>query len=210
MGGMGSGGWNKKHRPTTADAFALDVGSLRRAGALVPGWSGGWQWTRNGERAADIRINATDTGLVLNYRTRTGTSPWREVSQGVLVHWMPCRFGGKRPLLCCPKCGRSGVKLWLLGAVACRTCHGLTYPVQTESEDDRLFRRANKIRIRLGGEPGLSYSLPRRPKGMHHRTYDRLTREIFDIEWQLEAMLSAKWQRICSRLGLEATGLDFP
>ncbi|MGE5501856.1 MAG: hypothetical protein ACM3W4_08010 [Ignavibacteriales bacterium] len=209
MGGIGSGGFNWKGRATTADAFPLDVTRLRRAGVLVPGWSGGWEWKRNGERASDIRIASTDAGLILTYRSRTNGGPWREVETAVPVEWAPCRFGGKRPLLCCPRCGRSVVKLWLFGATACRTCHGLTYPVQTESDDDRLSRRANKIRIRLGGQPGLSYPFPMRPKGMHRRTYDRLSREVFDIEWRLEAMLSAKWQSMCSRLGVTDMELDF-
>lgn len=201
MGGLGSGGWNRKHRPTTADALFLDVTLLNRAGVLVPGWAGGWQWKRNGAPLAEIRIACTDSGLVLAYRSRTNGGPWQDVEIAVPVRWVPCRFGGKRPFLCCPMCGRSVVKLWVFGATACRDCHGLTYPVQAEREDDRLARRANKIRMRLGEEPGLSFPFPRRPKGMHRRTYDRLAQEVFDIEWRLEAIFAAKWQSMCSRLG---------
>ena len=41
------------------------------------------------------------------------------------------------------------------------------------------MRRANKIRARLGWEPGI-FNGPgwRKPKGMHQRTYERLAAEV--------------------------------
>lgn len=208
MGGMGSGGHNRKGRATTADAFSLDVNRLRKAGVLTPGWSGGWEWKRGGERVADIRITATAAGLTLAFRTRSGNEPWRDVEQYAPVIWTPCRFGGKRPYFCCPHCGCQVTKLWLMGAALCRACHGLTYPSQVESLDDRMSRRANGIRMKLGGEPGMSYPFPAKPKWMHWQTYERHRREVFDIEWQIEAMLSAQWSRMCRRLGVTDMDLD--
>ena len=61
----------------------------------------------------------------------------------------------------------------------CRKCHNLAYPCQRESPVDRAFRRANLIRIRLGGEPGTAYPFPRRPKHMHRRTYNDLEYEYY-------------------------------
>jgi len=65
MGGYGSGGWNARGRGTTADTWRLDVNGLNKAGALVPGWYGGWQWTRDGEQVANIRIRAMEGSVAL-------------------------------------------------------------------------------------------------------------------------------------------------
>lgn len=57
---------------------------------------------------------------------------------------------------------------------ACRHCHRLAYESQRETVDDRAARRADTIRRRLNWEPGILNGNAGKPKGMHHRTYDRL------------------------------------
>ena len=54
MGGFGSG--RRDGRPTVEGCRSLDVNRLHREECLRPGWVGGWQWTRDGERVAWITV----------------------------------------------------------------------------------------------------------------------------------------------------------
>jgi hypothetical protein len=52
--------------------------------------------------------------------------------------------------------------------------YGLAYTSQQESPQSRFIRRSRKIRMRLGGNPDLLQPFPKRPRGMHQRTYMHL------------------------------------
>jgi hypothetical protein len=80
----------------------------------------------------------------------------------------------------------------------CRYCYRLAHASQRENRYDRALRRANNIRMRLGGEPGIAAAFPPRPKGMHRRTYERLQSAVFNAEILAEeqiAVLLARLQR---------------
>jgi hypothetical protein len=47
---------------------------------------------------------------------------------------------------------------------------------QQQSEFLRGLRKAQKIRVRLGGTPNLLHPFPEKPKGMHWRSYRRIKR----------------------------------
>ena len=188
MGGFGSG------RPgsgrATADACrSLDVNQLRRAGVLTNGWMGNWQWTRDGERTGSISISGGKQRIALTYRWQRGGEDWQDVKEPIAIRWSACRFGGERPYFVCPgvvngnTCTRTVTKLFCAGRYyLCRHCYRLTYASQAEDQWDRALRRANKLRGRLGGEPGMLSDVPERPKGMWHRTHQRYLAEIFAAE----------------------------
>jgi hypothetical protein len=126
----------------------------------------------------------------LQYRVRAPGEGWQEVSERVRIELVPGRYGGSRPYFICPGivnrglCARRVVKLYGAGRYfLCRHCYRLTYESRREGKWDRLLRRADKVRLRLGGTARRRLSrFPDRPKGMWHRTYERLRQQVFEAE----------------------------
>jgi hypothetical protein len=183
MGGLGSGRPVGRGKATTNDRHALDVRRLHRNGWLQPGARFDWTWKRRGKVVATIGICVEEDRVRLRYayQHRGGTATEQDYS--VRLARTPCRYGGTRPWFLCPCCARRVAILYLGNPVfACRHCWQLTYPSQKENVADRADRRANAIRKRLGWPAGIANPFGGKPKGMHWRTYQRLTNELF--EWQ--------------------------
>jgi hypothetical protein len=97
-------------------------------------------------------------------------------------------------------CGRRVAKLHASGRYfLCRHCYRLGHASQSEDAWDRAFRRANKIRQRLGGDPGMAAPFPPRPKGMWKRTYKRLLDRAFEAEMQADEAFAIKAERLLAR-----------
>ncbi|HWI81386.1 hypothetical protein [Ramlibacter sp.] len=91
-------------------------------------------------------------------------------------------FGGRRRWFACLACSCRRTTLYVVGdALACRVCLGLRYASQHETERDRLFRRAHKLRDRLGWSGGVADERGGRPGGMHEMTYCRLSRNLASL-----------------------------
>jgi hypothetical protein len=198
MGGFGSTRWAWISAKETVEGNrSLDINRLNRAGCLRPGYWGGWEWKRDGERVAWIQFRRDGDRLILSYRVRRHGGEWQDVEQPTPIVWMPCRFGGERPYFVCPgivngiACGRRVSKLYGAGTYfLCRHCCRLAYASQREDRYDRALRRANKIRMQLGGEPGMASQVPNRPKGMHRQTYERLQSAAINAEIFAEERLA--------------------
>lgn len=200
MGGYGSGGSNNTGRPLENEVPDLDVNRVRRVGGLALGSNRRWAWTWSHGRECSIGVwgRGEDEGVTLAYTVtpRFGGEPY-QVREDVGVEWTPCRLGGRRPWWLCPGCARRVMKLYGAGArYRCRICHRLAYRTQREKEHDRVQTRANKIRKRLGGSPGVEM-IPRRPKGMHRRTYERYCEELFAADRAFYAYVRQRWPNDC-------------
>lgn len=206
MGGSGSG------RPSgfgaTVESYrSIDANQLHRAGCLLPGWFGGWQWTRDGERVAWITLRAAPGRVVLSYRWRVADGEWQDIEEPFRIVQIPCRLGGSRPYFLCPgvvdgiACGRRVAKLYGAGRYfLCRHCYRLGHASQSEGAWDRALRRSNKIRMRLGGNPGLVWPFPGRPRGMWRRTYERLQRSALEAEAIADMAFTLRAQRLLVQL----------
>jgi hypothetical protein len=189
MGGFGSGRPSGSGRSVVEAWRSIDVNRLCKMGCLTSGWSGSWQWTCDGVRIAWIGLWAEAERLHLTYRVRVGGGDWEDVAETVRIVRVPCRFGGARPYFICPglvngvTCRRRVARLHGPGRYfLCRHCYRLAHASQSECVWDRALRRANKIRQRLGGDPGMAAPFPSKPKGMWRRTYERLRERSFDAE----------------------------
>lgn len=197
MGGYGSGrnGWHGK----IEDFLCLNVNQVQKRGFLVPGASCLWQWTCTTGDKSSIRLCAMLDTLRLEFRVRTSDAiEWRDMVQMVDLERTSCHFGGTRTWFRCPKCKRRVAKLYGGAAFYCRQCHNLAYRSQAETYADRCYRRANKLREKLGCEPG-AYSFLIKPKWMRWPTFERISQEVEALE---KAGLLAAMERFPTLLGI--------
>lgn len=207
MGGLGSGRRFQEGKRTTEDVQALDIRRLSRTGLLIPGQSFGWAWTVNEETVASIRVGVGVDHLMLSYTVQCGNG-WQQVEFPVFLQWTRCHFGGQRVWFICPiqQCGRRVAILYGGNVFACRHCQQLAYESQRETVDDRAARRADTIRRRLNWEPGILNGNAGKPKGMHHRTYDRL---LASHERHVKYCLAAHRLRMVMKYGGAGISPDY-
>ena len=183
MGGYGSG--RRGGRATTANYWQIDVRRMQRGGFLRPGSYSVWKWSRNSEVRASISARAGWGSVILSYRHQAwGSDEWVQKEYPVSLEWTRCNYGGERAWFRCPGegCGRRVATLWGGPLFLCRHCWNIPYESQNETAWDRALTKAQAIRVKLGGEAGLIYDFPHKPKGMHWRTYYRLKEQSENAE----------------------------
>ena len=106
-----------------------------------------------------------------------------------------CNYGGVRHWFLCPAqtCNRRCKKLYLYpGKVfVCRECLKLAYTSQNRCQLDRIICKKWDLVDKLGGG---SDFIMNKPKGMHHKTFNRIQKEI----WRLHELAE---QGIFERFG---------
>jgi hypothetical protein len=124
-------------------------------------------------------MRAEQDRVILIYRHRSGGAEWKDEHYAVCIVRTPCNLGGWRAWFICPAvgCGRRVAILYGGGIFACRRCYQLAYPSSREDAGDRATRRADKLRARLGWEPGILNLNGDKPKWMRWRTFERMAAE---------------------------------
>ncbi|MEF8729160.1 MAG: hypothetical protein V5B34_13245 [Accumulibacter sp.] len=160
-------------------------------------------WSRNGEQVATIQARTEAEHVTLIYRHKSGGNDWQPMDYPVRLEWTRCTLGGRRAWFRCPArgCGRRVAILYGGSIFACRHCYRLAYACQRETADDRAMRRADSIRERLGWQVGIANPRGSKPKGMHWRTFERLTVEH-------DAFVGVSLAGMAARLGLIEGRLD--
>ncbi|QPJ61642.1 MAG: hypothetical protein G3M70_06990 [Candidatus Nitronauta litoralis] len=157
----------------------IDIRLWHREGWLTAHQNFRVTWSRGGEVRNNIEVHVKDNHVILNYKHRQSGDEWKKESYPVYLDWTHCNYGGKRPWFLCPVqgCRRRVAILYSAGIFACRQCNQVLYTSQMENEMDRATGRADKIRDRLGWEPGILNGNGLKPRGMHWRTFERLSAE---------------------------------
>jgi hypothetical protein len=159
----------------------LDIRTVAKRGQLAAGtfiWR--WSLSATGEEVGSVTVNSTGREMVLSY-SQSG----RPFTERLLVERTPCTFGGSRPWFRCPRCTRRVAVLYLRSArFVCRRCGGVGYASQSDDAVGRAWRRQSRLEARLGENW-------QRPKGMHHRTHERLLEAILACEQARDDALAA-------------------
>lgn len=177
------------------EVLRLDVRWLKRKGLLISGVSATIRWWHSdmvGGRelaaAAEVEVQGPrpdrPTRLTVGFEPADGV---RVTRSAVAVAWTPVHLGGERPWLVCPGCARRALVLWAGSRFACRTCYRLAYPCQNEGRADRAFRKAMKMRGRLGVPPITELSVADvgpdfRLRRMRLGTFERLRARAIEAE----------------------------
>jgi hypothetical protein len=184
----------------------LDVNQLSEKGCLRPGCSSTCQWIV-GNEVVSINLRAEAERLHLSYAVRVGNGEREDIVETISIVHLPCRFGGNRTYFICPgpgdgtECGRRITKLHLSRRYfLCRHCNQLAYASQFERPWQRAFRRANKLKQRLGIAAGIAASVPDKPKGMWTRTYGCLLNKISQAEMLAYEARANRFQRLLAQV----------
>lgn len=160
----------------------LDIRRLARQKLLITGKAFIWRWS-SGDA---IEVNAHHKRLELRYAIagKPTQSYWLTLSETT------CHFGGVRDWFNCPCCGKQVAKLFLRHSrFACRTCQRLRYHSQSLDPMARTQWAYGKLQNRLRDNE-------LKPKGMHWRTYERITARMV----QLDEQVNARFLQMAARL----------
>lgn len=206
MGGLGSGRQPGFGRMTVEDYRTIDVNYLHRNGLLAIGSSFRLRWQRDSEQVSVVAVRAEPGCITLTYEVSSPDRQPRHMSQHVPIIMSPCTLGGQRPYFRCHgrragiTCGRCVEKLHGPAPYfRCRICADLPYMSQRENELHRLRRRAEKLRRRLGDDPtdpACQLFLPRRPRGMWHSKFNRMSFELLLAEVKAGEVYMATMRRL--------------
>ncbi len=187
MGAYGSGGGRLASK---MDEFhKLDLASFKTAW-FERGRRGRVTWSRGGRETGSIGYTLGGDWLELEYVS--GREPNRQtVRERFSIAFTEQPFGGTRRWIVCRSCSRRCRVLIGGTYFRCRKCYKATYPSQYENFFVKGLNKAERIRDKLGGEPGFCNPFPAKPKGMHWRTYRHLEQRDWDAVASIDRALNS-------------------
>lgn len=191
MGGIGSGRscWRSKNfveetRFITSRWVKSHLQTLSKQPLQV-----NWYQGKESLGSASVSL-VSHNQLCVRYKYRRSCEgDWVSVTDFVPIQLSTCWYGGVRLWFICPKCGKRNAIIYVDTVVACRDCLGLRYQSEYEDEISRLQSKTQKIFDRIGHD----YV---RPKGMHHKTYERLLSKANELQIRQDKLIEAKFRKL--------------
>jgi len=192
MGGWGSGRYSGPSATITDQVNRVDIRFVRKQGWLYDGRFGLLSWNCRGETTGTVAYRISGNTFSLDYKVRETGGEWELVKLPVALTSIPCRYGGRRYYFLCPNqgCGRRCELLYSVGKYfVCRKCTGYIFATQTGGTLNRLIEKKHKLGRRIfeyyDGDGWM------KKKGMHWRTFDKLSRQYWALDEMLERELIA-------------------
>jgi hypothetical protein len=184
---MGRGEYSRIDvKNTTADYHSINITDLSRKNALAYG-DHHLHWSNNGNITSSISLSVDCISITFKYSIKDPSGQPISVNKPIPLDITPCNYGGQRKWFICD-CGRRVGRLFInRQQIACRHCLNLSYPSQRQDELFRARQRVSRLESKFNGQTF-------RPKGMHQKTYERLTERIINAEAEHEEL----FQRVCN------------
>lgn len=218
MGGLGSGGHNSKGRRTVESQYRLDASVLKRRGLCRRGSVSHLYWkSSDGKKGPSLKVIGGENCITLAYAWRRGDLPWQAHEERVALRHRARHFGGCETYFLCPKCARTVKRLYGAGVrYLCRHCHNLVHGSTQERPGNRATRKNQKLRRKLGVEIGLGDWIGPKPKGMHRKTFEKISArihaaesEVYDDMLVLLNRMQRTTERRSARIGGRERAKDF-
>lgn len=213
MGGYGSGRTGGHPTVEACDSWVLDLPTLKRAGLTLKSGKRGEAELRFGNGAEiQMEIDTRSAWPTVKLTHWTRTYEPEVISYPVSLEFTTPPFGGERCWFLCPSTRQRVWRLvlpsggrWFLS----RRAYSLGYECQRVTPEERLRRRARKLRRRLGDLDGCIVNpVPDKPKGMWWSTYDRLVDELDRVEDAINGMFVDRSMKLFKRLGVSRPRME--
>lgn len=146
--------------------LCVDVRRFFREVFLTPGNIFTWRRMCGNEILDEVAVLVQAESLILYYKNRP---------QLIALTTSECHLGGRRYWFRCG-CGKRVAILYAGDSCfACRHCLNLNYKTQHLEPHERLAKKAHGIRDSLYWPRGFHNGTCPKPKGMHWRTFKRLS-----------------------------------
>jgi hypothetical protein len=151
--------------------------------------------------SSNLTSSRCSTALALPAPLYRGLSSCKSLSYGQNATSAAAGPGSNAKTLSMVVCDRRVAKLYA-PCFECRRCLGLGYASQRELSLRRAGRRAQKIKTRLGGSNDPLEPFPKKPRGMHWRTYRRLRNEAKAAKAEADYLLAESLPGLAQLLDL--------
>lgn len=179
MGGTGSGARNRK--TSTGDCINLNMKNIKEILKYPDNTDSTITW---GNKNSISLRKESNNSIRISYNNIINGEK-RDHNYSIGINYTDCNYGGKRAWMKCPHCYERVTKLWLKrGVFYCRSCHDMNYFSSRISGDytEIYNRKIKMIQGKLKAEYDVLQRYVPKPKGMHYKTYEKLTKELNRIQ----------------------------